>query len=369
MPQEPENPVHPGVFIREHVIPSGMSVTEAAKRLGVGRPALSNLLNANSSLSPKMAIKLEKTFCADRQELLKLQEAFAHHDRRGEEKSIAVHSYVPAFMTIKAHQIHTWADDINARHMMPVLLRKLVHSTGQELLQVDFPGYDNAQRMGWDGLVEAGAATAWIPKGKSCWEFGVNQNPRSKAENDYATRLRSTSPTERRECTFVFVTPRNWPGKTDWARSKNASEDWKAVRALDASDLEQWLEESIAPQIWLAKKLNISMDGIETLDQCWARWAEASEPPMTEAIFAPSINAHRKAFKEWLDKPCDRLFIVTADSKDEALAFLACLFQDSTIAPRWGRPCGSVQVGSEATDTGDIDVAVHSDRLFRRSRT
>ena len=336
MPQEPENPVHPGVFIRKHVIPSGMSVTEAAKRLGVGRPALSNLLNANSSLSPKMAIKLEKTFGTDRQELLKLQEAFAHHDRRGEEKSIAVHSYVPAFLTIKAHQIHAWSDDINARHMLPVLLRKLVHSTGQELLQVDFPGYDNAQRMGWDGLVEAGAATAWIPKGKSCWEFGVDQNPRSKANNDYATRLRSTSLAERRECTFVFVTPRNWPGKTEWARSKNASEDWKAVRVFDASDLEQWLEESIAPQIWLAKKLNISMDGLETLDQCWARWAEASEPPMTEAIFAPSINAHRKAFKEWLDEPCDRLFIVTADSKDEALAFLTCLFQDNTIAPRWG---------------------------------
>ena len=52
MPQESEKPTHPGGFIREHIIPQGMSVTDAAKRLGVGRPALSNLLNANSSLSP-----------------------------------------------------------------------------------------------------------------------------------------------------------------------------------------------------------------------------------------------------------------------------------------------------------------------------
>ena len=336
MPQESEKPTHPGGFIRQHVIPQGMSVTDAAKRLGVGRPALSNLLNANSSLSSDMAVRLEKTFAADNQKLLDLQARFDRHDRRGEEKSIAVHAYVPSFLTIKAQQIQGWADTINARHMLPVLLRKLVHSTGQDLLQVDFPGYDNAQRAGWDGLIEAGAATPWIPEGKSGWEFGVNQNPSSKAESDYTARIRSVSPAERRECTFVFVTPRNWPGKTEWTRNKHVAGDWKAVRVLDASDLEQWLEESIAGQIWLAEKLNIGVDGLETLDQCWTRWAEASEPQMTGAIFASSINAHRKTFKKWLDKPCERLFIVAADSKDEALAFLACLFQDSAIASRWG---------------------------------
>ena len=336
MPQESEKPTHPGGFIREHVIPQGMSVTDAAHRLGVGRPALSNLLNANSSLSPDMAVRLEKTFGADRQKLLDLQAGFDRYNRRGEEKSIVVHSYVPAFLTITAQQIQGWADNINARHMLPVLLRKLVHSTSQDLLQVDFPGYDNAQRTGWDGQIEAGAGTPWIPEGKSCWEFGVNRNPSSKANSDYTARIRTVSPSERRECTFVFVTPRNWPGKTTWARNKNATGDWKAVRVLDASDLEQWLEESIAGQIWLAEKLNVSIEGLETLDECWARWAEASEPQMTREIFAPSINAHSKAFKEWLDTPCDRLFTVAADSKDEALAFLACLFQDSAIASRWG---------------------------------
>ena len=95
---------------------------------------------------------------------------------------------------------------------------------------------------GWDGLIEAGAATPWVPEGKSCWEFSVNQNPSSKAESDYTARIRSVSPAERRECTFVFVTPRNWPGKTEWARNKHVAGDWKAVRVFDASDLEQWLE-------------------------------------------------------------------------------------------------------------------------------
>lgn len=239
------------------------------------------------------------------------------------------------FLTIKGRQIHDWAaGNLEARRHLPVLVRKLVHSTGRELREVDFPGYDNAERKGWDGQVETGAATPWIPKGKSGWEFGTGQDPRAKAEKDYAARLASVPPAERAERTFVFVTPRNWSGKTEWAQEKNATGEWKAVRAYDASDLEQWLEESIAAQIWLAEKLPMPVKGFETLERCWQRWAAASDPQLTRAIFEPSIASHRAAFKAWLEKESDRPLIIAADSRDEALAFLACLFQDGDVPAR-----------------------------------
>ena len=69
-------PIHPGLHIRDNVIPKKMAVKEAAKLLGVGRPALSNLLNGNADLSPEMAARLEKVFGADQQDLLKKQAAF-----------------------------------------------------------------------------------------------------------------------------------------------------------------------------------------------------------------------------------------------------------------------------------------------------
>jgi addiction module HigA family antidote len=324
---------HPGVFIRENIIPPRMSVKEAAKRLRIGRPALSNLLNGNSSLSPDMAVRLEKAFGADRQKLLEMQAKFDRNERKPGEKAVAVRAYVPVFLTIKARQIEDWAkNDIESRHQLPILLRKLVHSTGDELGQVDFPGYENAERKGWDGLIDAGAATPWIPEGKSCWEFGTTADPRAKAEKDYAARLASVPASEKADSTFVFVTPRNWPGKTEWAKQKNAAGDWKAVRAYDASDLEQWLEESIPAQIWLAERLGLPTRGFETLDHSWQRWAAASEPRLTPDVFGPSIAAYRNTFKAWLERDSDRPFIVAADSKDEALAFLACLFQDSAIA-------------------------------------
>ncbi len=52
-------PTHPGEILREDVIkPLGLTVTEAAKRLGVTRKTLSALVNCKASLSPEMAIKI-----------------------------------------------------------------------------------------------------------------------------------------------------------------------------------------------------------------------------------------------------------------------------------------------------------------------
>ena len=54
-----KNPVHPGAIVREDCLqPLGLSVTEGAKRLGVGRQALSNLVNEKSSVSIEMAYRL-----------------------------------------------------------------------------------------------------------------------------------------------------------------------------------------------------------------------------------------------------------------------------------------------------------------------
>ncbi len=54
-------PTHPGEVLREDVInPLGLTVTEAAKRLGVTRKTLSELLNCKSALSPEMAVRIGK---------------------------------------------------------------------------------------------------------------------------------------------------------------------------------------------------------------------------------------------------------------------------------------------------------------------
>ena len=53
-----------------------MSVTRAAEHLGVTRPAMSNLLNGKSALSPEMAIRFEKAFGIPAATMLRMQAAY-----------------------------------------------------------------------------------------------------------------------------------------------------------------------------------------------------------------------------------------------------------------------------------------------------
>ncbi len=57
------NPPHPGEVLRELCLdPLGLTVTEAAKGLGVSRKTLSTILNGKSGISPEMAVRLSIAF-------------------------------------------------------------------------------------------------------------------------------------------------------------------------------------------------------------------------------------------------------------------------------------------------------------------
>src|SRR5262249_16518007 len=89
-------PSHPGQFIRMEVIePLGLSVTKAAEALGVTRPALSALLNCRASLSPDMALRIEKAFGPKMDTLLRMQTAYEIAEVREREGKIRVKKYVP----------------------------------------------------------------------------------------------------------------------------------------------------------------------------------------------------------------------------------------------------------------------------------
>lgn len=56
-----KNPSHPGAIIREDVLAElGLTVAEAAARLGVSRVTLSRVINGHAGVSPNLAIRLER---------------------------------------------------------------------------------------------------------------------------------------------------------------------------------------------------------------------------------------------------------------------------------------------------------------------
>ena len=69
-----KTPPHPGRIVRQECLePLGLTVTDAATRLGVTRQNLNNVLNGKSGISPEMAIRLSKAFGSHAEVWLGLQ--------------------------------------------------------------------------------------------------------------------------------------------------------------------------------------------------------------------------------------------------------------------------------------------------------
>ena len=91
---EMKDPVHPGELIAEEVLlPLELSVTEAARVLGVGRQALSAVINGRAKLSPDMAVRIEKAFGPKWEVLMRMQLQYDMAQMRMRVKSIKVKRY------------------------------------------------------------------------------------------------------------------------------------------------------------------------------------------------------------------------------------------------------------------------------------
>ena len=68
---------HPGLSVRHDCLePLGLTVTEAAKKLGISRKQLSDIVNGHSGISPQMAIRLDKAFGGGANTWYRLQAAY-----------------------------------------------------------------------------------------------------------------------------------------------------------------------------------------------------------------------------------------------------------------------------------------------------
>jgi addiction module HigA family antidote len=90
-----KNPPHPGRVVRDECLePLGLTVTEAARVLGVTRQALNNLVNEKAGISPEMAFRLAKAFGSTAETWLRMQ--MLYDLSRIEPASIRVNRYKKA---------------------------------------------------------------------------------------------------------------------------------------------------------------------------------------------------------------------------------------------------------------------------------
>ncbi|MCK6376270.1 MAG: hypothetical protein L6Q69_19540, partial [Zoogloea sp.] len=230
-------------------------------------------------------------------------------------------------MRITASHIANWANTHSkeAQVELPRLVRRLCFHP-DATRHISFPAGDSTFMPGFDGIVEFDGVSAWVPKGTSGWEIGCEKEIKGKADGDYAKRTEEISAEVREKATFVFVSPRRWKGKAAWLEQRRAEGQWADVRAYDADDLEQWLEQSPVVALQFADELGLSGWGMVTLDRYWASWSSQCTPPITQAAFLHDRDHLRDQLIAELqrDRGGDHardIVGLRAESVEEAVAF------------------------------------------------
>ncbi|MGV1010171.1 MAG: HigA family addiction module antitoxin [Dermatophilaceae bacterium] len=91
------NPPHPGEVVRELCLdPLGLTVTDAAKGLGVTRKTLSELLNGHAGISPEMALRLSLGFGGSPESWLEQQSRYELAQTRKKSGKLNVRRFAAA---------------------------------------------------------------------------------------------------------------------------------------------------------------------------------------------------------------------------------------------------------------------------------
>ncbi len=248
------------------------------------------------------------------QDPAKLKRVFGSFDKSGYQWTRAIH-------------LESGADLKLFEARLPELVRKLIHFTTQKLARISCPAGEGIQRPGFDLDVESESKTPFVPEGRSVWELGTNKDVKKKANQDFEKRTGDNTLTanERRNITYVQVSPRKFVGKENWRKEKLALKKWKDVRFYDSADLEEWLELAPAVDSWIAGVFGIRPNDVTSLVNYWENLTRISDPPLQAAVFLASRSKEQEAVNQWLSGPASVLDFEHSSPDDPIDFFAACV--------------------------------------------
>lgn len=227
---------------------------------------------------------------------------------------------------VSAVEISSWADRVDAAFNLPTLLAYLVRATHGAGAMLRFPSDEGVRHSGWDGLTAIPAGSVYVPVGKTGWEIGCQRsNIAQKATEDYRKRTLLPAPLDPVDAAYVFVTPRHWPQKDEWAKARQEEGIWREVRAYDASDLVHWIEQNPGVGLWLAARLGKRPPGTSELNDLWQEWSHATRWPLTKALVLSDRHQDVNEVLQWLERAPSVLSLQSTTTDEVAAFFHATL--------------------------------------------
>lgn len=223
---------------------------------------------------------------------------------------------------VSAEDLDQWANRTDGAISMPTLLAHLIVATHGTSVSLRFPADESVRYSGWDGRTTAYADSAFVPAGEAVWEIGVQRSKiPDKADEDFLKRSRNPGAVDSSNAIFIFVTPRRWPKKDEWAKARQAQGPWREVRVYDADNLVHWIEQAPAVGLWLATRLGKRpLVGTRELDALWQEWSLATKWPLTADLVLSDRDEDAAEVRRWLRRE-PGVISLQATTSDEVVAF------------------------------------------------
>jgi hypothetical protein len=225
-----------------------------------------------------------------------------------------------------ATDIVFWANRRDAQANLPNLVRKLAWATTKRIERIQFRSGEGISLSGWDGMIQVPEGNAIIPQGISGWELTTEKDSKGKADDMFESRSIDPGGLDSSSSTFVFVTARRWSHKDDWIGEMKKKGIWKDIRAYDADDLDSWLEQAPAVDLWFSIMLDKHPLGSIDLESYWNKWSRSTNPPLNSDLVIAGREENISEIQHWLNSEPSILGL-QAESQDEAIAyFVSSLF-------------------------------------------
>jgi transcriptional regulator with XRE-family HTH domain len=222
---------------------------------------------------------------------------------------------------VDAEDLADWANRMDGAASLPTLLAYLIRATHGPAVELRFPSDEGVRHPGWDGRTTAHNAGIYVPQGEAGWEISSQRsNVAQKATEDYRKRTQEPEPLDPADATYIFVTPRHWPKKDEWAQARRAEGPWRDVRVYDSDDLVHWIEQTPAVGLWLATRLGKQPAGTRQLDEVWQEWSLATQWPLTEDLVLSDRDEDAAEILRWL-RGEPSVQSIQATTTDEVVAF------------------------------------------------
>lgn len=302
-----------------------LSLREAARRIGVHENTIRNWVARGLLQSVKVAGSRYPRFSADDIDRVAHQQQVSSEKARRTEGTTEL---------VDADYLESWAGSREAEELLPEVVARLIEGT-TGVIGVHMRTGDGIRLPGWDGVVEDSPGSPWVPAGPSAWELGTSGDPRRKADDDFESRTAKPLEVEPSVTSFVFVTPRRWPGARKWEQKRRAEGPWRSVRVLDADDLAGWLRSQPGTHLWFSEAVGLQPLDVRPLSQWWDRFRRQIEPPIPPELLLAGRDEAAKRLLDRLQGATPPPIFVRGASRDEATAFIAAAFEASTNLPKY----------------------------------